>query len=101
MNCIFLIVLRQASFLRKSVFLPSDPDNGTGGLLRAEVISARNLRNADIIGASDPYVVVTLGLQSAKTHAIQALGNALDFGKCPKGEPLITLVCWVTVVTLY
>ena len=49
---------------------------GTAGILKVQVISAKNLRNADIIGASDPYVVVTVGLQSAQTHVIQA-------GECP------------------
>ena len=62
----------QARFLRSSIFSPADPDMGTAGILKVQVISAKNLRNADIIGASDPYVVVTVGLQSAQTHVIEA-----------------------------
>lgn len=62
---------RQARFLRSSIFSPADPDMGTAGILKVQVISAKNLRNADIIGASDPYVVVTVGLQSAQTHVIE------------------------------
>ena len=62
---------RQARFLRSSVFPPLDPDMGTAGILKVQVISAKNLRNADIIGASDPYVIVSVGLQSAQTHVIK------------------------------
>jgi len=62
---------RQAQFLRSSIFPQRQPDLGTAGLLKVQVISARNLRNADIIGASDPYVTITVGLQSVKTPVIQ------------------------------
>ena len=61
----------EARFLRSSVLHQPATDPGTLGLLRVQVVAARDLRNADIIGASDPYVTVDLGLQRAKTHAIQ------------------------------
>lgn len=66
-----LVLSWQARFLRSNIFSPSEPDMGTAGILKVEVISAKNLRNADIIGASDPYVVVRVGLQSAETNVIE------------------------------
>ncbi|CAJ1460019.1 unnamed protein product, partial [Effrenium voratum] len=65
---------RQAKFLRSSVFrapVALEDDWGTAGRLRVEVLGARNLRNADVVGASDPYVRVSVGLQRAQTPAIQ------------------------------
>ena len=64
--------IHQARFLRSSVLQQPSVDLGTLGLLRTQVVAARDLRNADLIGASDPYVTVDLGLQTARTHAIQA-----------------------------
>ena len=62
---------RQARFLRNSVFAKPDVDRGTAGCLALNVVSARNLRNADLMSKSDPYVSVHLGLQSATTPTIQ------------------------------
>ena len=62
---------RQARFLRESVFLKPDADRGTAGALRVHVVSARHLRNADIMSKSDPYVSVHVGLQKATTPTIQ------------------------------
>eukprot|EP00438_Fugacium_kawagutii_P008420 Skav234466 [mRNA] locus=scaffold1647:256411:259410:+ [translate_table: standard] len=77
----------RARFLRSSIFSPSEPDMGTAGMLKVEVISAKNLRNADIIGASDPYVVVRVGLQSAETNVIEAGWNGLRDYKDNIQEP--------------
>lgn len=62
---------RQARFLRSSVFSKPDVDKGTAGCLRVLVVSARKLRNADLMSKSDPYVSVHLGLQKAATPTIQ------------------------------
>ena len=77
----------QARFLRSSIFSPADPDMGTAGILKVQVISAKNLRNADIIGASDPYVVVTVGLQSAQTHVIEAGVWLVMENSCARNMP--------------
>jgi len=44
---------------------------GSMGLLEIQVTSAQNLIKADVLGLSDPYVCVGLGLQSTRTIAIK------------------------------
>mmetsp|Transcript_64850 Transcript_64850/g.141306 ORF Transcript_64850/g.141306 Transcript_64850/m.141306 type:complete len:958 (-) Transcript_64850:126-2999(-) len=66
--------LRQVRFVRSSI-LPDKPENrtwgGTRGTLIVSNISADNLRRADILAKSDPYCVVSLGLQKATTATIR------------------------------
>lgn len=45
------------------------------GVVRVQILSARDLIKADIIGKSDPYVVITLGRQRFKTKVVKCSLN--------------------------
>eukprot|EP00443_Scrippsiella_acuminata_P063174 CAMPEP_0115378344 /NCGR_PEP_ID=MMETSP0271-20121206/3965_1 /TAXON_ID=71861 /ORGANISM="Scrippsiella trochoidea, Strain CCMP3099" /LENGTH=824 /DNA_ID=CAMNT_0002801507 /DNA_START=67 /DNA_END=2539 /DNA_ORIENTATION=- len=58
-----------ASYRKTDARSPAD-DMGSAGRLRLEISAAENLIAGDWIGTSDPYVEVTLGLFSRRTHTV-------------------------------
>jgi len=64
---------RQVAFMREKVCeaVPEHLDHGTLGLLTVHLKSAHKLVAADWCGTSDPYVTVTLGLNSRQTVAVK------------------------------
>ena len=49
--------------------------NFTFGILKVSKISAFNLKNTEYLGKQDPYVVLSLGSWTEKTHAIDEAGD--------------------------
>ena len=50
---------------------------GGVGTLRATVVAAQDLRNADLLSLSDPYAELRLGLQNRRTPTVKDLITAL------------------------
>lgn len=61
---------RQVAFLQSTVLPNESVLCGTAGRLDVLVKAAYDLRKADLFGKSDPYVIVQVGLQTARTKTI-------------------------------
>jgi len=58
--------------------LPSQGERVPIGLLRVNVISAKNLPRMDLIGSSDPYVVLKLGTRVPQESKTKVITNTLN-----------------------
>lgn len=63
--------MRQVKFTEESVMCPraeGTDKSGTWGFIEVKVVAGRNLKSAgEVLGTTDPYVRVSLGLHSEKT----------------------------------